>query len=434
MKHLFKAASIVLLGLLCVPIYMQAENAARSELVREVLDGKRNEARVSWWGFDAKDSTSFLQNAINSKVKKLIIDKKESPWVTSPLTGVSDQEIVFEEGTELVALQGAFHPKGDCMLSYDACTNVVIRGESKHGKRPCIRMHKADYQSSAYEKSEWRHGLNFLGCRNVRVQDLAIEQTGGDGIYLGTGKNKFPNVNVVIRRVDCNGNHRQGISVISAENLLIEDCLLRNTDGTDPKAGIDFEPNDPSESLVNCVLRRCVAENNAGTGYQICPQFMNSHSRPISISLKNCISRNNKQHAVHLCSAPKDPPKGLLRIAHLVSENDGMAGISVQFNPWDAVRIEMEDSVIRDAAQKDAFFPPIYLQGIGSDTRPVGNIHFRNVTIKDDLDRPFIKIRDGKETTPRDITGSIILERKGHKETITVDEAWLKAISHPSKP
>lgn len=178
MKHLFKAASIVLLGLLCVPIFMLAENVARPELVREVLDGKRNEARVLSWGFDAKDSTSFLQNAINSKVKKLIIDKKESPWITRPLTGVSDQEIVFEEGTELVALHGAFHPKGDCMLSHDTCANVIIRGEGKNVKRPCIRMHKADYQSSAYEKSEWRHGLNFLSCRNVRVQGLAIEQTG----------------------------------------------------------------------------------------------------------------------------------------------------------------------------------------------------------------------------------------------------------------
>jgi len=416
---------------------MQAENIARPELVREVQEGKRHEARVSWWGFDAKDSTSFLQSAINSKVKKLIIDKQASAWITSPLNGVSDQEIIFEEGAELVALRGAFHPAGDCMLSYHACSNVIIRGESKNIKRPCVRMRKADYQSSAYEKSEWRHGLNFLGCRKVRVQDLTIEQTGGDGIYLGTSENKSPNVNVVIRRVDCNDNHRQGISIISAEDLLIEDCLLRNTDGTDPKAGIDFEPNDPSDSLVNCVLRGCIAENNAGTGFQICPQSLSSRSKPISIYLKNCVSRNNKQHAVHLCSNPKDPVKGLLRITHLVSANDGMAGLSVQFNPCDAVQIEMQDSDIRDASQKDTSFPPIYLQGIDSDTRPVGNIHFRNVTIEDDLDRPFIKIRrDGKAPLPRNITGRIILEHKGHKEAITLNEVWLTKFSqlHSAKP
>ena len=82
-----------------------------------------------------------------------------------------------------------------------------------------------------------------------------IEQTGGDGIYLGSAPKQIPNRQVTIRRVDCNANHRQGISVISAEDLLIEDCQLRHTDGTAPMAGIDFEPNHPADFLVNCVVR-----------------------------------------------------------------------------------------------------------------------------------------------------------------------------------
>jgi hypothetical protein len=127
----------------------------------------------------------------------------------------------------------------------------------------------------------------------VLIQDLSIEETGGDGIYLGDFDGKHANRNVVFRRVDCNGNNRNGISVISAENLLIEDCRLRNTIGTEPRAGIDFEPNSPDELLVNCVMRNCIAEDNAGTGYQICPQSMNSSSKPISINLVNCVSRHN---------------------------------------------------------------------------------------------------------------------------------------------
>jgi hypothetical protein len=238
---------------------------------------------------------------------------------------------------------------------------------------------------------------------------------------------KHPNLDVVIRRVDCNDNYRQGISVISAEKLLIEDCRLRNTDGIDPRAGIDFEPNSPDDSLVNCVMRRCIAENNAGTGFQICPQSMSSRSKPISIYLENCVSRGNKVHAIHLCSAPKDPPAGLLRITHLVSENDGMAGLAVQFNPYHAVRIEMEDSVIRDSARRDLFFHPIYVQS--ADSGPAGNIHFKNVTIKDDLERSFIRIRNRKGVQLKDVTGAIILERNGRKETITIDDAMLDKIS-----
>jgi len=428
MKRVFLPTCIALYNLCCLPTSAGTLSLDKPELVREVLDGKRSEARVSWWGFDAKDSTEYLQNAINSKARKLIIDRQASAWVARPLAGVNNQEIVFEAGTELVALKGAFHEGGDCLLTFQRCTNVIIRG-NKHdgGKSARIRMHKEDYQSGAYESSEWRHGLNFVGCQNVLIQDLTIEKTGGDGIYLGATSDKHPNRDVVIRRVDCNDNHRQGISVISVEQLLIVDCLLRNTDGTAPRAGIDFEPNCPDDSLINCVVRHCISENNAGTGYQICSQSMSSHSKPISIYLENCVSRSNKQHAVHLCSAPKDPPGGLLRITHLVSENDGMAGLAVQFNPYNAVRIEMKDTVIRDSARLDKFFYPIYLQG--GDSGLAGNIHFKNVTIKDDLDRSFIRIRNRKGDKLKDVDGKIILERNGRKDTITIDDALLEKIS-----
>ena len=404
-----------------------AQDPAQPARVREVLAGKRTEARASWWGFDAADSTEFLQQAINSKVRRLIIDRQNSAWITRPLTGVGNQEIIFEAGTELVAMQGAYRSKGDCLLAFRECDNVILRGRRRDGgKSAHIRMRKEDYQSGAYEKSEWRHGLVFSGCRNVRIQDLTIAQTGGDGIYLGATKNRSVNQNVVIRRVVCRDNHRQGISVISAENLLIEDCLLCNTRGTDPQAGIDFEPNSPGESLVNCVVRNCVAENNAGTGFQICPQFMNSRSQPISIYLEHCVSRSNRLHAIHLCSAPKDPPGGRLRITGFRSEADGLAGLSVQFNPYDAMRIALEDSVIRDSARQDKFFAPLYVQGLDSDNRPPGNLHFKHLRIKDDLSRPVLKFGGRKGNGWKDITGDIILERNGRKERITVDDDWLR--------
>jgi len=406
-----------------------AQRLAQPERVREVLAGKRQEARVSWWGFDPTDSTAYLQEAIDSRVKRLILDRQPSAWVTRPLTGVSGQEIVFEAGSELVALKGAFHARSDSLLSFRECESVVLRGDRTDGGQSSrIRMHKQDYQSAAYEKSEWRHGLAFYGCRNVLVQDLTIEQTGGDGIYLGTTAKQTPNREVTIRRVDCNANHRQGISVISAEDLLIEDCRLRHTDGTDPRAGIDFEPNHPANSLVNCVVRRCIAEGNAGTGYQVCPQSLNRGSKPISIHLDQCVSRGNRQHAIHLCSAPKNPPVGRLRITRFLAEEDGMAGLSVQFNPYDAVRVELEDAILRDCARQDPFFPPLYLQGLEEDSRPAGNLHFTNVTVKDDRDRSILRIRDRKGHGVKAVTGVITLERQGRRETIPIDDTWLEAM------
>ena len=409
---------------------------ARPGLVAEVLNGTRAEARASWWGFDARDSTEFLQAAIRSGVRRLIIDRQDSPWVTRPLTGVSDQEIVFERGVELVALRGAFRSKGECLLTFNGCERVALRGmKDAAGERPVIRMLKADYQSGDYEPSEWRHGLSLLSCRDVRIEDLRIEQTGGDGIYLGVAASQRPNLDVVIRGVDCHDNHRQGISVISAKNLLIDGCQLRHTKGTDPQAGIDFEPNSPSDELVNCVVKNTVASGNAGTGFQICTQSMAGRSKPISIVLENCLSRENLQHAIHLVSAVKDPPSGELVIRQFLAERDAMAGLSVQFNPFDAVRLTLSDVTFRDCAQNDLFFRPIYVQGTDIPGRPAGGLRLERVTVKDEVDRPPCFIRSPKGASPadivREVTGDIILQRHGSERRLNVIDAALEGAAGP---
>ena len=40
---------------------------------------------------------------------------RNPPWMTRPLDGVSNQEIVLQKGTELAARKGAFKRKGDCL-------------------------------------------------------------------------------------------------------------------------------------------------------------------------------------------------------------------------------------------------------------------------------------------------------------------------------
>ena len=240
---------------------------AKPELVQEVLDGKRTEALASWWGFNAEDSTQFLQAAIDSGARKLIIDRQASDWITLPLKAASNQEIVLQDGVVLQAKKGAYLGRSDALLSLRQCENVVIRGE-KPGVKAVLRMNKADYQKPPYEPAEWRHGLSILSSSNVLVEDLTIEFTGGDGIYLGVCKAGVTCSAVTIRRVLCYENHRQGISVITARNLLIEDTIMRDTNGTAPQAGIDFEPNLANEELTNCVMRRCICEGNAGDGYE----------------------------------------------------------------------------------------------------------------------------------------------------------------------
>ena len=266
-----------------------ASAKARPDLVAQVHAGTCTEARASWWGFDPADSTAQLQAALTSGVARLIVEKMPTPWIVTPLKGASNLELVLEPGVEIQAKPGEFRPKGACLLTFAGCTNVHIVGYGA-----TLRMRHEDYMQPSYEKSEWRHALSILSCRNVRIEGLTLADSGGDGIYLGSRGAPYRNVDVTIRDVLCDRNHRQGISVISAENLLIENTVMRETFGTPPAAGIDFEPNRPSEVLKNCVMRNCLSIRNHGAGYTTWAGQLNAASEPIGIRFENCSSLGNR--------------------------------------------------------------------------------------------------------------------------------------------
>ena len=64
-------------------------------------------------------------------------------------------------------------------------------------------------------------------------------QSGGDGIII-TGCNRTH-----IQNVQSWENNRQGLSIINARDLVVEDSEFSRTNGTSPAAGIDIEPDCP---------------------------------------------------------------------------------------------------------------------------------------------------------------------------------------------
>ena len=303
MKHSLISALLMLWG--SAAIAAIAPNQAQ---LAKVESGEIKEARLSWWGFDENDSSAMIKSAIDSKATTIIVDKMPTPWITLPVFLKSDMTLVFEDGAEMLAKKGAFKGKNDCLLTIMKKSNVKIIGLGEKGGT--LRMHKKDYQGPDYQHGEWRHALTMHSAENIHIENMNILESGGDGIYVGVASRLLPYVpyskDVVIRKVNCDGNHRQGISVIAAINLLIEDTRMANTDGTAPKAGIDFEPNRATEPLQNCVMRNCISEGNEGAGYEF--YLPNQDSRQcgqISITLENCISRNNRRPSVALITTSK---------------------------------------------------------------------------------------------------------------------------------
>ena len=62
------------------------------------------------------------------------------------------------------------------------------------------------------------------------------------------------------------GNRRQGLSIIDAKRLLVSNSVFKNTRGTRPSAGIDLEPDKPSQEITDIRIENSRFIDNAGAG------------------------------------------------------------------------------------------------------------------------------------------------------------------------
>ena len=337
---------------------------ARPDLIAKVASGEIREARVSWWGFDAKNSTKYLKAAIASGVPKLTVDKMPSPWISTPLRAVSNQHIVFEDGSVLLAKRGEFSGINDRLLSLIAVENVRITG---YGAK--LRMWRCDYDGGKdkkgrkYERAEWRHALSMHSATNVVVEGLTFEESGGDGIYIAS-RGTEPCRNITIRDCVCDGNYRQGLSIISAENLLVETCVFRNTNGAAPEDGVDFEPNKPTDRFVNCVLRNCVSENNAGNGFEFALSQSRNTTVPCSIRLENCRTSGDGigiKVRTRCRAADGDYPTGAIDFRNCTVSKCRYEAVEIMQNPVNALKVKLQDCVFEDVATENPDAPAVVL-------------------------------------------------------------------------
>jgi len=416
-------------ALLCLAVALAGENllAAPPQIneaaIGDVLAGKCKEAKAAWWGFDPADATKALQSAIHSGAEKVIVENLGTPWTVDKIQLAGDQEVVFEKGVVVLAKRGAFKGKGDSLFTAALKKNVTLTGYGA-----TFRMWKRDYQGDEYEKAEWRHCLSIRSCSDVRVAGLTLAESGGDGIYLGVAKAGVTNTDVVIRDVVCDANHRQGISVISAENLLIEDCVLKDTSGTAPQAGIDFEPNHPSEKLVHCVMRNCVTQNNAGDGYEFYLKHLNGSSDPVSIRFESCRSVGDARCALRWVTRnthADGPTQGTAEFIGCTFEKTGQ-GIAIAENAARACKLRFVDCRLVDVALKTPDASPITFSAGNDNREDVGGAEFTGCVIRDPLDRTPMTFLDWSGTRRVvGVGGTLAVERDGRRTEYSLDEETL---------
>jgi hypothetical protein len=246
---------------------------------------------ASDYGYNETDATSALQAAICTRARVVHVPNIGTDWIVRTIYLVADQEIVFEDGVSIVAKRGEFHEPGDCLFIASDIANLKLTGTNT-----TFKMWKSDYADGAqYTAGEWRHGVAFYGCDNITISGITIKETGGDGIYVGASwpSGDIPCSNIVIQNVACDSNYRQGMSVVSVDNLTVDNCIFRATSGTAPMAGIDFEPNSSQGVLSNITIKNSIFETNDTNGIAFSTIKLADH-RNYQALVENCTFYGNK--------------------------------------------------------------------------------------------------------------------------------------------
>lgn len=378
-------------------------NVRSPEMVSAVASGKQTTANAAWWGFDAADATDALQAAINSGAKKVIVPAMGTDWIVRPIKLASDQEIEFRKGVVVTAKKGEFRGGNDCLFRAENQKNITLTGQGA-----VLRMQKQDYMNPPYTKAEWRNVLQFGSCENIRILGLTLKDSGGDGIYIGVGDKEKPFcANVTIKDVVCDNNYRQGISVISARNMTIENCTFKNTWGTAPEAGIDLEPNFHTEFLENCLIKNCSFENNKGAGIAFWLSPLAGNPAPLSVKFEKCRVTSDKGGGIYIGGLKQNGPGGLIEFDKCTVEN--VVSFGAQFGKAsERALIRFRNCAWKNVAQNnnDAPIQVVLNKWVGTDMQ--GGIEFSKCRVEDTKNRPAIEAA-GKDLgyTVKKLSGTI---------------------------
>ncbi|MGH7970850.1 MAG: right-handed parallel beta-helix repeat-containing protein, partial [Limisphaerales bacterium] len=305
--------------------------------------------------------------------------------------------------------------------------NLVIRGYGA-----CLRMNKRDYQKPPYKRAEWRMGVALHGCRHVLIEGLRVESTGGDGFYIDGGGDLGWSEDVTLRDCVAYDNHRQGVSVISAVNLLIENCLFSSTWGTAPEAGIDLEPDTENQRFINCVIRNSVFENNNGHQILIYLRPLTTNSQPVSIRFENCLARMTDQRlaigelgptngikgvaGIAVGEVKDNGPQGLIEFIHCVSEDTSEESVRIYDKSSASARVRFVDCSFghpwrSSSSQEHGPHSPVLLDLRHPERAATfGGIDLIRCYVRDDVQRPALWFEKATgDHHLRDVTGTLFV-------------------------
>ena len=129
-------------------------------------------------------------------------------------------------------------------------------------------------------------GIKVISSEGINIDNCTISKTKGDNIRLSGYET--PNDRVTIDKCKFLNGGRNGLSIEDATNTLVSNCYFGSFTARAPKAGIDVEPFDATQTIHNVVIDNCICENTV-EGY-IIALLSTTANDDVTLSNSQCLN------------------------------------------------------------------------------------------------------------------------------------------------
>lgn len=346
--------------------------------------------------------TKSLQDAINSDFDTIIIPDNKKIWKTGPIS-ISKKNgltIILEKNLVLEAIDHLFFNLELPLITISNSTNIRIISE----ELSTVKMDTTLFNElckKANQSSEHRHIISIVdGSNKINIKNLKLEGAAGDGIYIGTSNGGLTNLkspkNITIDNVNSNFSARNGLSIVTGENIYIKNSIFQNTNfnnnysscisANGPFAGIDIEPNKIEDKLKNINIWNCKFYNNFYSGIEINFAHYETDSE-LSVNIIDSFFKTKgfdgspKNFGIYMRELNKSNDTVTSKIKNINIEGcyiETLSNSGIDISSWRLnknINVQIKNSIIFKKKDTTTFPITIY-NNINTNT---GNIYFDNV-------------------------------------------------------
>lgn len=237
-------------------------------------------------GDGVTDDTKALQRAIDQASAVYgVVEIPDGIYIVDAEVGVRlKSDVVLKLSGSAIIKARPNNVAHYSILKLENISNVEIIGGVLLGE-------KDNHQGTS---GEWGMGMSLVAVKNIVIKNVVSKNNWGDGFYISGDSNNIKFCSVV-----ANGNRRQGMSIVSGENILVIDSSFINTSGTPPQAGIDIEPNE-NQMVRNVKILNSKFLNNSGAGIaSYVPQYA-KESSVSNVEIRANVIAENKTSGVSI--------------------------------------------------------------------------------------------------------------------------------------